>query len=286
MPLVYACIAPHGGEVIEELATKLTVKKFQATREGMRRLAREVKRARPDTIVIASPHNLRLWGRIGVVLANYSSGRLQASPRNKNFVTLKVKCDTEFAEDLVDEGTGKGLPVVGANYGTSDGPASDMPMDWGTLIPLWFFTKGKGSKPKVVIVTPSREIPLRQNFEFGRVIARVAERGRSKKIVFVASADQAHTYKKSGPYGFNRRAPEYDRLVLDAIRNNRLHRILDVDRKLIDQARPDSVWQMAILAGIMDRIPMNGEVFSFQVPTYYGMICAGFKRTNSQAGLR
>ncbi len=104
----------------------------------------------------------------------------------------------------------RGLPVVGAHYGTTEGVTSDMPMDWGTLVPLWFMMPRCRKKPKIVIVTPSREIPLSKNFEFGQMIAEQAESNRNKRVVFVASADQAHAHKKNGPYGFNKQAKEYD----------------------------------------------------------------------------
>lgn len=285
MPLVYACIMPHGSELIEKLATRSGGKKFNATRVGMIKVSEEARRARPDTIVIASPHNLRLWKHIAVVFANYSSGRLQASPRNKNSVSLKVKCDTQLARELTDEAAKSRLPVVGANYASAEGSASDMPMDWGTLIPLWFLTKNARPKPKMVIVTPSREIPLQTNFQFGRAIARVAER-KNSRIAFVASADQAHAYKKSGPYGYSKMAPVYDKCVLEALKSNSLRRLLKVDKNVIDRAKPDSLWQMAILAGVVDQIPMISEVFSHQVPTYFGMICAGFRRTPQAQNLR
>lgn len=277
MTLVYACIAPHGSEAIARLASNTMVKRFQKTRDGLRKLAQEVRRAKPDTIVIASPHNLKLWQKIAVVTAENSSGTLQASPRNKRFVRLKVKCDVEFAEELYEKAAKAHLPVVSANYGTSEGSTSDMPMDWGTLVPLWFILEHGRRKPKVVIVTPSREISLSQNVKFGQLIAELAEKKR-KRYVFLASADQAHRHKKSGPYGFNRAAKEYDRLVVSAIKANRLQSVLKLKSKFVEAARPDSLWQMAILAGVIDRVEMTAELISYHVPTYFGMICASFRR--------
>ena len=62
-----------------------------------------------------------------------------------------------------------------------------------------------------MIVTPSREIPLKTELRFRREgVAQVA--GRSgKRVAFVASSDQAHTHDKSGPYGYSRKAAVYDR---------------------------------------------------------------------------
>ena len=277
MTLVYACIAPHGSETITKLASKSTVRKFQKTRQGLQQLAREVRKARPDTIVIASPHNLKLWRKIAVVIAENSTGTLQASPRNKKSVGLKVKCDVKFARKLLDAAARRKLPVVGANYGTFDGVTSDMPMDWGTLVPLLFIIPECRPRPKVVIVTPSREIPLSQNFQFGRVVGEVSER-TAKRIVFVASADQAHRHKKSGPYGFNKASKEYDRLVLQAIQRGRIDSIMGFRPKFVDAARPDSLWQMTMLAGAIDGLRMKADMISYDVPTYFGMICASFRR--------
>jgi len=37
---------------------------------------------------------------------------------------------------------------------------------------------------------------------------------------------------------------------------------------------------MAMLAGVINRVEMTAELFSYHVPTYFGMICAGFRRND------
>ena len=253
------------------------LKLFSPTRKGMRVLATAVHAARPDTIVVASPHNLRLHKHIGVVTTENSSGR---TAEGRKEIRLRARCDVEFATKLAEAGEAAGLPVVAANYGVLDGPLSDMAMDWGTMIPLWFFFKGARPKTRIVIVTPSREIPLVQNVEFGKVIAETAD-GEKKRVVFVASADQAHRHQKSGPYGFDRRAAVYDRQVVDLIRHNKLEEIVKMSPGFVDGARPDSLWQMAMLVGALTVVPMKAELVSYQVPTYYGMLCASYQPIKS-----
>ena len=274
MTLVYACIAPHGGEVVPELAGD-NLRLFAPTRRGMRVLAKQVKEARPHTIVIASPHNLRLPKHIGVVISENSSGNVADGAKH---IKLRAKCDVDVGRAIIEEAEARGLPVVGANYGSLEGPMSDLAMDWGTLIPLWFFMKENRLKSKVVIVTPSRGIPLEQNYEFGKCIALVAEASK-KRIAFVASSDQAHAHKKDGPYGFDPRAKEYDGKVVEAIRGQRLASLMKLEQSLIEAAKPDSLWQMTILAGAISVVRMKGELVSYQLPSYYGMLCAGFTRS-------
>src|SRR5207245_363041 len=143
---------------------------------------------------------------------------------------LRANIDVEVGKIVVKQAQKAGVPVVGANYGTAAGSSSDMQMDWGTLVPLWFVLKEQRLKSRILIVAPSREIPLRMNFDFGRLLGRLMSRDRKRKFAFIASADQAHAHSRSGPYGFNRAAAEYDDFVLNAIRDNNLKRILEFSR--------------------------------------------------------
>ena len=275
MTLVYACIAPHGGEIIPELASIAMLPKFEETRAAMRVLAKRISETHPQTVVIASPHNLRLVSRIAVVVSENSSGTLRGSSNRS--VSLRARCDIDFGRILLRQAEKEGLPVVGANYGTATGSSSDMQMDWGTLVPLWFILKERKLKPKILIVTPSREIPLQKNFVLGQLLGRLMSKDRKRKFVFIASADQAHAHSRTGPYGFSRAAQKYDDLVLRAIRDNNLKRILRLKPKFIEDAKPDSLWQMVILAGINEVVPLRSQLLSYQVPSYYGMACAGFE---------
>ncbi len=275
MTLVYACIAPHGGEIIPELASKAMLPKFEETRIAMRVLAKRISETHPQTVVIASPHNLRLVSRIAVVVSENSSGTLRGSSNRS--VSLRARCDIGFGRILLRQAAKEGLPVVGANYGTATGSSSDMQMDWGTLVPLWFILKERKLKPKILIVTPSREIPLQKNFVLGQLLGRLMSKDRKRNFVFIASADQAHAHSRTGPYGFRPAAAKYDDFVLRAIRDNNLKRILRLKPKFIEDAKPDSLWQMVILAGINEVVPLRSQLLSYQVPSYYGMVCAGFK---------
>lgn len=287
MPLVYSCLAPHGTDVIADLAKDSeTVRAFSKTRKAMLELAKQMERAQPDIVVIASPHNLRLWKKIGISIAENSSGSLSSErgrPRVRT-LSLSVRCDTRFARLLYARSIKTRLPAVGANYGTFEGPNSCLPMDWGTFVPLWFLLPTKGvvrreyqiTKPRIVIVTPSREIPIRQNILFGRLVARLAEEEKDSRVAFVASADQAHCHRRDGPYGYHPSAREFDGIAVGAVKKVELGELFELDPSLIENARPDSIWQLAMLYGAALEVPMVGHFLSYEVPTYFGMICAGF----------
>lgn len=278
MGVVFACIAPHGAEIIPELTDDM-FDAFAETRKGMEELAKLLCERNPETIVIATPHNLRLEAMIGVITSKFTEGVLE---NNDKQVKLRCECDQQMARTILKNSKSFNLPVVGANYGTSEGPASCMPMDWGALIPLWYFVGQNLNKPKVVLVTPSREIPLANLVIFGRLIAETAKNlGRS--VAFVASADQGHAHRSDGPYGFNSASAEFDKMAVNAVSENNLKSLLDLPQKFIDDAKPDSIWQIAILQGILEHVQMRGHLFSYQAPTYYGLLCAAYLPIEKEA---
>lgn len=277
MSIVFACIAPHGSEAIPELAGDL-LEAFAPTRKGMEELARLLKKQQPETIILATPHSLRLEATIGVITSEFTEGGLE---ENNGKIGLRCTCDRELARLILENARNTKLPVVGVNYGTSEGPASCMPMDWGTLVPLWFFVGRDENKPKIVIVTPSREIPVQKLVEFGSSIVEAANTS-GKRIAFVASADQGHAHNADGPYGFNSASAEFDETVKRAVFENDLSSVLNLPQEFIENAKPDSPWQLAILHGILKRTQMNSRLLSYQAPTYFGMLCATYLPTEKQ----
>jgi aromatic ring-opening dioxygenase LigB subunit len=276
MPLVFACVAPHGEPIIPALSRRSERRKYAITTRSMERLAREIRALRPDTLVVATPHNLRLRGYIGVVTSEFASGVLPMFQPGPVKSRIRVVCDRALADVLLDRAAKRHLPAVGANYATASGKYSNMPLDWGSLVPLWFFLRGYRRAPQVLIVTPSREIPLEQNVRFGELLAEVARRSR-KRLVFVASADHAHAHDKSGPYGYHPAAAEYDAVMARAIRQDDLAAVLRLDPAVVEAAKPDSLWQIAMLHGVARRSGLRAEFLSYDVPAYYGMICAAFR---------
>lgn len=50
-------------------------------------------------------------------------------------------------------------------------------------------------------------------------------------------------------------------------------------RQPVNAAKPYSLWQMLILVGALEVRPMQGELLSYEVPTYFGMLSAAYQGT-------
>lgn len=271
--LVFAGIAPHGGSVIAEIAGE-ELELFKPTRDAMEEFGKKVQACAPETIIVLTPHGLRLKGYNAIYTCEYCRGSLSGAGET---VTAEFHCDQSMARRILTKVEEARIPVVGANYGALSGPASNIEMDWGTLIPLWFAGAQNEHKPEVVIIAPTREIPLLELVEMGRIIAGIA--GESgKRVALIASADQGHAHDPEGPYGFHPAAKEYDDKIATIIQENILEKLLDIDMRLVEDAKPDSLWQMLILYGALQIVPMQGTLLSYQVPTYFGMAVATYEK--------
>jgi aromatic ring-opening dioxygenase LigB subunit len=260
--IVFGAIAPHGDPAFAE---------GSPTRVALEELGRRLAKAEPDVTILATPHNVHVESSFAVVVSAKIAGSLaeQELEFSQDGVELACAVDRELAEGLVSSLREYGLPAVGLSYGSNDPGLAEMPMDWGTLIPLWFL--GQDERP-VVVVSPSRERPLEEHVLAGRAIATATD---GKKVAFVASADHGHAHDPEGPFGFDPASADYDGRVVDLVRDNRLGDLASLE-SIAEAASADSLWQMILLHGALgDRF--RAELLSYERPTYFGMLVAAFE---------
>jgi aromatic ring-opening dioxygenase LigB subunit len=266
MSLVFAAIAPHG------TLPEAPVPGAQKTHEALAELGRRFDAAAPEATIVLSPHNVHVEGHFAVVLAGTLSGSLDAFDAAE--VRLSCPVDVELAMQAIVALHDDGVPVVGTSFGANDPAAATAPMDWGVLIPLWFM--GGRSEPQVpvVVVSPARDRPIKGHVTAGRALARAAEESR-KRIALIASADHGHAHDPEGPYGFDPAAAAYDEVVVQAVREDRLSGLLDLEPAFVEAAKADSWWQLAMLHGALGDT-WRGDFLTYEVSTYFGMLCATY----------
>ncbi len=230
----FAAIAPHGD-----------VGAAPEVREAMDELGSRFEHSGCTTAVVITPHNVHVDGHFAVV----TSGRVGDHAT-----------DRALSLDLVAAAKTAGIPALGVSYGGNDPVEAEMPLDWGTEVPLDFVRA-----ERVVVVAPARDRPLEEHIELGRLVG-----GLSAEVGLVASADHAHAHDAQGPYGFHDAAEAYDDRFLELLRKQPLDfRPL---AELVDDAKADSLWQLLVFQGAVGARPV--ELLAYAAPTYYGMAVA------------
>jgi len=269
--IVVAAIAPHGGIAVAELCDESELETAAATRAGLEELGRRFADAKPEAVVVLTPHNVHVDGAMAVIVAGKLEGVVGEEGRE---IALTAPVDVELALSLLDDLERACIPSIGISYGGNRPAEASMPMDWGALIPLWYMG-GRAEPPTpVVLVSPARDLPPEVHVAAGRVIAETAA-SSGKRVALIASADHGHAHDPTGPYGFDPASAAYDRQIVELVRENRLAGLLEIDPGFVAEAQADSWWQMLVLHGATADA-FAAELLSYEAPTYFGMLCASF----------
>lgn len=268
MTLLYACIAPHAGDLIPETVSDSNIVKL--TRQSMYEMGEHLQTLSPEVIIIANPHGFRVQNAMSISIAE----RVVAdwSPD----VKLEFEMDTSLANEIADKATEMNVPVVRYIYGASSGPDCYVPLDWGAVVPLYFMGHRFTPRPKLVHLSPMRLLPYQTHYDFGRAIGRVIK-ASDARIAFIASADQGHAHDANGPYGYAPASAKYDAWMQEVIRANRLDDLLSADPQLVEEGKPDSLWPTLVLAGVLQENPLAARLLSYEVNVYFGILCAEFQ---------
>jgi aromatic ring-opening dioxygenase LigB subunit len=229
--IVFSAIAPHGDMDLDP-----------ALRSAMEELGRRFDAAKPDTAIVVTPHNVHVERHFAVVTA----GRIG-----------DWECDCELAQALL----ALNVPILGVSYGGNDATQAEMPLDWGTEVPLTFMRA-----KRVVVVAPARDLPLDEHIRLGEAIARLPGH-----LALIASADHGHAHDPDGPYGFDPAAAVYDEKLLEILGSGRLDfRPL---AEHVEAGKADSLWQLLVLQGALGEAART-TLLAYAAPTYYGMAVA------------
>jgi aromatic ring-opening dioxygenase LigB subunit len=229
--IVFAAVAPHGDLDLDP-----------ALRAAMEELGRRFDAAAPDAAIVVTPHNVHVERHFAVVTAGHVG---------------EWECDRGLAHELL----AADLPILGVSYGGNTATQADMPLDWGTEVPLTFMRARR-----VVVVAPARDLALDEHIRLGEAIARLPGRH-----ALIASADHGHAHEADGPYGFDPAAAVYDEELLRILGSGRLD-----FRPLAEHAeaaKADSLWQLLVLQGAVGE-GARTTVLAYAAPTYYGMAVA------------
>lgn len=262
MPIVYACIAPHGGHLLLEKNERTPVPHCRA---AMAEMEREMRIARPDTIVVLTPHGVHVDSRISLGVTERGRGELDG-------ILVDVATDLDLASTWAYRATEAGIPVAPLAGREANTP---LPLDWGVVIPLALLMPGLSPETQVVVACPARDLPREQLVAWGEtLVGAAAELGR--RVALIVSADQGHGHAIDGPYGFAAESADYDRQMIDAVQANDLPRLLDWPEDFAETALADSYWQTLALIGVQKHVPMQARFLAYEVDHYFGLLCASF----------
>jgi len=100
MPLIYACITPHAGDLID------VPDKIASTRKSMNAMGVKLEALKPDLVVIIDPHGFRVSNAMNIAITDKATA--EWSPELK----LDFDVHTSLANAVAGQAESMSVPVV------------------------------------------------------------------------------------------------------------------------------------------------------------------------------
>lgn len=299
MGILAAYVVPHPPLIIP-MVGRGEERGIQRTINAYNIVAERIVRHNPDVIVLTSPHaplyrdafHLTTIPELSGTMAQFNAPKTQLDADiNLNLVAaLQTCCDDQ------------GIPHIGSSW-------RDQDMDHATFIPLYFVqnayerlientseqgdthkTGGPHSKSHKLrwFEHPSRHfaypiirlglsgLSSETHQQVGHCIAQALE-DTDLNAVIIASGDLSHKLLPSGPYGYVKEGPAFDREITRIFAANDLDQIFALDPHLCNEAAECGLRSFEIMAGALEVTEHTGELLSYEGPFGVGYGVAAFE---------
>lgn len=262
--MLSAYIMPHPPIARPEVG-KGKEKVINSTLEAYKKASEMIAHDTPETIVIVSPHSIVYKDAFYIAGGEYWQGNLAQFKAPE--VYLKYANDIELAHEVIRLCKANGIPAVFDERGAAR-------PDHGSTVPLAFINEAyKGFK--VLRISPS--FLSNENLkEMGYIIDRAAAH-IGRKIVFLASGDLSHRLLKDGPYGFAKEGPEFDKKVIEIMRECNFEELGNFDDNFLDLAAECGLPGFIMLSGALKNYKVKSEFLSYEGPFGVGYAVCAFK---------
>ncbi len=254
-PLIIPCVGRGQQDAIER-----TIDSFQ-------KVAAAIATARPQTIVIISPHAPAFRDGFFISQGLEESGSMAAFGQPQENLTIPI--DGAFASALAKKAESRGIPTAGT-------PAGMESIDHGSYVPLYFLKQVMDLASTSFVRLGLSGLPAETHEELGRLIAEVAaDQGGS--TVIIASGDWSHRLKEDGPYGYVEEGPQFDRALAAIFQEGDLSRLFSLDPQLCESAGECGLHSFQIMAGALEGSAFEGGLLSYEGPFGVGYGVAAFE---------
>jgi len=261
-------LMPHAPILIKEIG-KGEEKKSQKTVDAMNKIARNIKKQRPETIVIITPHGNFLRNAMSINLNEKLYGNFhQFGKENLEFSFLN---DLKLANKISLLAEDKGIETYTFSKDEVDRYNINHDLDHGVLVPLYFIKK-KYLDFKLVHINYAL-FSGKKLYEFGKSIKEASEL-LGRNITVIASGDLSHRLNKESYSGYSPKGQKFDKQLITFLKENNFEEIVNFDKNLAEEAGECGLRSIQTILGVFDDLKVETKVYSYEGPFGVGYGCA------------
>lgn len=259
--IVFSAICPHPPLLIPTIG-KDNLNKIKETVNAMKKLEQELYAAKPDVIMIISPH--------GEIIPDAFSVNLNSDYQAvfEDFGDFTTKMTFKSSPSLVlqlKERVENNFPLI---------LSSADKLDHGCGVPLFYLAKHL--KDIEIIPLSYCLLDYDKHFQFGQLLKKELVKSE-KRVAVIASGDMSHVLTKDAPAGFSPKGEEFDKKFIGLLKRKDIRGILNLDHNLIEEAAECGLRSFLILLGIVEEYKYEVDVLSYEWPFGVGYLVANLK---------
>ncbi|MDW7668962.1 MAG: AmmeMemoRadiSam system protein A [Bacillota bacterium] len=260
-------LMPHAPILIEEIG-KGEEKKSQKTVDSMNKIAENIKRQKPETILIITPHGNFFRNAISINLNENLYGNFHQFGNEK--LEISVNNDVKLANKIASLAEEKDIETYTFSKEAVDRYNINHELDHGVLVPLYFIRK-KYSDFKLVHINYAF-FSGEKLYEFGKLIQKASEL-LGREIVVIASGDLSHRLTRKSYSGYSPKGEKFDRSLIRLLKENKLQEIVNFDKNLAEEAGECGLRSIQTALGVFDDLEIETKVYSYEGPFGVGYGC-------------
>ncbi len=261
MSLVFAAITPHPPLLIPAIG-KEALSKVRKTEEALKKLEEDLYIAKPDVIVIISPHGSFFSDSFTInTMPEY-----ETDLKDFGDITTKLKFKGEMglATNVYAQCQSGKCPVT---------MVSQKNIDHGSAVPLYYLTK---HLPDAAILPLGFcDLSWKEHLDFGSLLKeQIINYG--KRVAVIASGDLSHALTTEAPAGFNAAGPKFDKIIQDLLASGNTAGMLQLDPVFVTAAAECGLRSFFILMGVLRDTNYTYKCLAYEGPFGVGYLTANF----------
>lgn len=259
--LVFAAITPHPPLLIPTIG-KDELKKIKKTQTALESLEEELYLAKPNIVIIISPHASNLADSFAFNVCPEFTTDL----REFGDLTTKLKFKGEMNMPAL-------LREACNNKNIGNAMISNPVLDHGAAVPLFYLTK---HIPDITLLPISFcDADWKTHFDFGYLLKELVS-STTKRVAIIASGDMSHGLTSDAPAGYSAAGVEFDKKIQEYLSTNNLTGMLSMDKKFVADAAECGFRSILILMGALKDMQYTYKQYAYEGPFGVGYLTASF----------
>lgn len=245
--LAYTALLPHPPVIVPEIGGKNS-EKINNIARAMIRIGEDIKEAGIETLVFITPHG----NVFSDVISCLATTRLYGDFAHFGCTGIKMEAENDLVllKNLAKSAADDKIDFLIVDEENAGKYGLNPYLDHGISVPLYFLEKAGVENIRLLPISIGG-LSILKLYSFGQAIARAADT-INRRIAVIASGDMSHRLKEDGPYGYNPKGPQFDRMIKEYLERSDVEAILNISEDIREEAGECGYRSVVIMLGALD----------------------------------